>query len=996
MDSLRNIITSSSLHPAGPDSGIDACCNSASCTSGCSQPHPVEGGGVSGGGSGGCCGHTSQSEATSAIHDLSADVNDLPDDSPRTEDEAVSDDDGTDADHIIHTIAMDHSGTAIDCLDDLHALQIHVDHSDDGGEHDGAPLDNNRLFHQRVQLRDRGRMASKEEKQRQNEEIVTGIVSSSVSSETGSWESVFPQRTPTAILTDDAAAAAVVETAMPPTVTSVEAVPLIRTKDVRLPDFQFSSRQSTSSAASACFIDASSLMDESEMQLMGPQLPEVGCCGPKPDEPADLCEPSEVVTPDLHSPNLSDEQKLLHRVGPEPDRNMVLVDYDIKDQFASGPSSLLAVRLDSADGVEPPALDTEHQASGGTSDPEYRHRQDLERKQGHFLFRNSIQHYSGSVHVTPVRQMYHHDRDDGQSDMSLPSVYSTGSGDLGPPASLDPIAMGHCCSFSEPESGFYPDTPHNSIVHVDIPLVPVHIAGQAPPMIHDNDRMRPGQVEGPATIYRPPFDSPSVRRKTETCPILSGGLQTEDLQDEQTFKVGSFKEKPLSASLNSWVVDMSDCRSPKSERRRLDSVSSITSVNSNNGFAHSLDTKRPSQGTGFFVNLSDCASSLPPNISSVAAIDGKRGLDEAAGTAEAEKKNIFSMFIDFGDKKPINRREPISFTSRLSMAMQRQHPESTANSSDTESDRGDPANKPAVVRRTPTAARRMDPRNRHSWNEPNKTVASSSSTDRRRAEYTSSLSMPNGDHSGNIMSILDKIPLISKTSSMSADSPQSPLDDLTTSCSKSMSVYSNNSGKSMTSAEEDIKPEAPAVRRRRQDVEINETFDKSSRSSLPEEMLSTDTSPITDTDDVTFQNELDVDPLLDSILEQDAAVDNIVQQRADPVSDSRDAQTMESLQAIIERQQMLLLETVAEEPAPPSASTSAFVKLSDMDKPALKFELHSGEGGLSKSVGAGASRIERLFGDNGRQHRSGRSSAHPMSRSTGTTISSFLIVSEMY
>lgn len=1172
MDSVRHIITASALRPAGSDSGIDASsCNSGNNSAisnqafsgGSGRRGGSEGGTVGDGRGGGDDGgvvsgvlgvrdvHTSHSDATSAIHDLSGDVNDLPDDaSPLTEDEATvsnndyddDDDDGNDATGACEADTNTNSSTG-----DVHAnasggvivigggssddplrtaLQINVEPDALGQQTE----DNNLMFHSSraaAQLRDRTRMASKEEKQRQNEEIVI-MESSSVSSETGSWESVFPQRiTPiatSAVIVGDDAAAAITPLAAPieencsfdseeasgTTAGNRHAMPKAAGKEtmtVRLPDFSFKPN-SLVAASSACFIDASSLMDESELYAsntqLGPQLPEIACRGPRPELILDTAATSTamqppttdavVVSAELHSPNLSDEQKLLHRIGPEPmDRStnapLTNPDYDIQDQFASGPPpSLINMLLDgdtnmqslndtnmqSLQSVVEPITVSHHHVTEQSQPPssllnqfgavnsaatttssapaihdpadQTRHRQDLERKQGHFLFRNSIQHFSGQV-LSSVRSMFH-DRDDTHaptSDMSLPSIYSTGSGELGALASLDTNAStgATSCSLysSEPESGFYPDTPHNSIAHIDVPLVPQQppqpsgtAAASAPPATKHShsadDRMRPGQVEEPAaTIFRPPFDSPSVRRKTETCPILSGGLQTEDLHDDEAAtrasRIGSFREKSLSASLNSWVVDMSDCRSPKPERRRLDSVSSVASGVSSSGpsgFTQSLDTRRSSMGTGFFVNLTDCPSSLPPNLNlgNLKEVIDDGPASDRSGPAEAEKKNIFSMFIDFGDNKPVTaRREPhAALAARLSQSMRR-----ADSPSETVSDRGEtaaskPQSTPAIVRRTPTAARRcMDPRMRHSWTEPNKAASisgggGSSTTTTRRVEYISSMSMPTGDNNGgsvsgssSIMSILDKIPLISKTSSMSVDSPQSPFDDITTtSCSKSMSVYSNNSGKSMSASADEAAAAnkcgadtAPHVRKRRQDVEINETFDKSSRSSLPEEQLSTDTSPITDTDDVTFQNDMDPDPMLDTILEQgggggaeiassnSSGAAHKVEATAEEAAAA--AHTMETLQAIMERQQKLLLETVAEEPPPVStavaSTSSAFVKLSDMDKPAPKFELHSTEAeGLSQSLGAGANRIERLFGENS-SRRSGRHSMHLMSRSTG-------------
>lgn len=1033
MDTVRSLVVAASsgaLQTADSDSGIDAsCCNTVSGTLNSSQSVTPAEIGIG----------SSNSDAPSVAHDLSADAdaNDdaANDDSLCTENDSVSGVDG-DLDCGIsseHTDDPDPDATdGVDVDDDQPLAVFHMNVRQahelatvgDATTATTIMLDNNRLFQQRLQLRERGRMASKEEKQRQNEEIVI-MESSSVSSETGSWESVFPQRTPTVSGADATiGSASTNQTQAPLLPPHSPPPPPSKCTDIRLPDFQFTSKSSATTATSACFIDASSLMDDTELcasnETLGPQLPSVGCRGPKPDADSSSSAPT-----DLHSPNLSDEQKLLHRVGPNDVQSPQLVSQstadggayaDIKDQFASGPSiasSLVSVDVTTA--AAGSSSDISISTAESAAELQQRHRQDLERKQGHFLFCNSIQHFSGHV-LNPIARIggvgFHRDEqrtdDVMSSEISLPSMYSTGSADLATPASLDTFVA---APYSQPESGFYPDTPHNSIMHIEH-VAPVPIASTVS-AASDGDRRKEGRTEGPAeitTVYQRPFDSPSVRRKTETCPILSGGLQTEDLQDESTTAVRSLRDSSLSSSLNSWVVDMSDCRSPKQDRLRMDAV-------------HSLDTRSSgTSGARFFVDISDGdgASSLPPNMSTVAGPQQRRHGEATVGgetTATAEKKNIFSMFIDFGDKKPVARRDPTSFTSRLSMSMLRQHSEGSAAVSADTSETADVSAKqtPVVVRRNlpATRPRNADPHNRYSWNEPKS--KRTPSAPHRRIEYTSSLSMPNGseshghsDSGSGIMSILDKIPLISKTSSMVADSPQSPFDDLTSaSCTKSMSLYSNNSDRSgMLSSTEEARlagqPNADGIaqaplRKRRQDVEINETFDKSSRSSLPEEHLSTDdTSPITDTDDVTFQNELDEDPLLDMMLLQTAAAETdqpasatIMQPAESTVGPSH---TMESLQAIMERQQKLLLETVTEEPT----NTTAFVKLSDMDKPALKFELHSAEAAadLSKSIGMATSRIERLFGDGCRLPRSvvGRSAIHPMSRSTGEYAKMYILV----
>lgn len=881
MDEIRNTGAAN-----GSDSGIDGCASSS--YAGSSQSHPWQNT------------NHSHSEATSAALQDDIALNLCSDDASLTEDEALSDDN--------------------DCEVVANVLEAIERNS----------TENNRNFQQTATgvASTSGRLPSKEEKQRQNEEIVI-MESSSVSSETGSWESVFPQKTP-----DLGAEIETLDVVVPKLPTALREKENLRV----LPDFSFSSKP-ICSAAAACFIDASSLMDDTEVygSLTAPQLPEVGCCGPKPsgDLAAEIAGEPTLRESDLHSPNLSDEQKLLHRTIPEA--------YDIKDQFSLDTHQ-------SCTDSPPEATIRSTPDEGIKIDTESRHRQDLERKQGYFIFRNSIQHFSGQV----LSSSYPSAENPSPNFFSLPSVGSVDSNNFHHNPYLSEV------SDSDAEFGFMPDTPHNSIViHTEEPMKSTIKPVVAEQVCH-------GVVESPAQILRP-FDSPSVRRKTETCPIMSGGLLPEDTTACHKKKV-PVRDTSLSTSLKSWVVDMSDCQqSPKSNR--LEKT------------AQSLDLKRI--GTGFFVDMSDSDCHLEQSSSN-------------GSVPTEDKKNLFSMFIDIGEKKIVTRKDPSSFTSRLSSSFQKQTPLEIP--TDTEIFREQSS---GIFRRTPIRKPLTDSKKRHSWNDPPSQSSVILTTRDNPRMFTSSLSIPDGDKPSPPS---DKIPVMvrlsptNKTiSNASINSPLSPFDDVT-SC-KSMSAYSSYSNKSIpsgsvhSSAHEDAGQavENGVPRRRRQDVDINETFDKSS-SSLPDELLSTDaTSPITDTDDITYQNELELDP---SAHEQTAAEPQ--KTAAQPFESAQQAQTehtMESLQAAIERQQKLLLETVTEESTP--AAADSFVKLSDMDKP--KFKLHAEsnkictvetDDSLSRSIGTvptTTNRIERLFADSANKKLTGgRNGGQSMSRSTGT------------
>lgn len=871
------------------------------------------------------------------------------------------------------------------------------------------PDDNNKMF--RRQLCDRSRLSSKEEKQRQNEEIVI-LESSSVSSESGSWDPVFPQRTASTVNVHR-------ENVSTPSILT-QAVTFPRTPE-QSDTILIPSQSSTSRGA--CFIDASSLFDDTELafsslncqngsssKLLDDDVKEDS----QEKDQTEVCKESEIgkmnlkldstddLVSDLQSPNLSDEQKLFHR-GSEQRH-----DYDIKDQFSSDlcGQKIFTSPLDDRQGASDSSVPKENNSIVGEFDADYVVRQEQERKQGNFLFKNSIQHYSQTIQPTNL----HSDRD--ESDMSLPSIYSTNSepcNDFGQNYETssqyssnfgDSNEYGHAYSrcLSEAESGIYPDTPHNSIVNVDSPrcfsrsdtLQERHIKIPKKPFKCDESAPI---VSGGASIedFTPKLcESPSVRRKTETCPILSGGLLMSDFEDEPKPKI---IEKPKMTPRNAWVVDMSDCKSKRSDS----SSSSMTDIGSNRstdtpiersgsgsshksglGFYVSLNDMKPKKAeektvvkngahqmkksSGFYVDLSENENSR----------SGTPPVNHTQNTDESDKKNIFSMFIDFGVKKPVTKKEPSSFTSRLTKAIQKQNEEQSQSDSETNqktSDSDRDSDHAVVARRSCSPGKFRNETKRHSWN------TSKEKSVENPKSYTRSSSLCNDN---GIMSILDKIPFISKTSSMSIDSPHSPYDEF--SCSKSLSSYSNNSN-SLTSnsihssAECKNRTEIPDImatstRKRQKDAKINETFDKSSQGSLTDGILSKDSSPTTDTDDVTFQNDEPVvrNHLMETIIE--AKETNSPKKIPAHKPTAEEIHAMEALQATIEKQK-LLLETVNEE-----VQLSSFVKLSDMDKPGPKFELH-GEN-LSKSVGS--SRIGRLFIDG---KTTNRNTWQSMSRSQG-------------
>ncbi|XP_065077701.1 uncharacterized protein LOC135700962 [Ochlerotatus camptorhynchus] len=850
------------------------------------------------------------------------------------------------------------------------------------------------------------RSSTKEEKQRQNEEILI-MKSNSVSSENNSWETFSPSK---------------------PVTESFEAA----TDPAEIPSLV----QSKPGTSKACFIDASSLYDEDEVPY------------PSFMDSSLQRQQQEKASISL-SAILSDDEKLKSTNSQ--------AQIEVKDQYSSLPDNEFLtnkLHIKEREGTEC----TEEAIA----------RQESERKQGSFLFQNSIQQYSGHL-LEPNLQF----PDENYSDMSLPSVYSSGSE---PNYEYSSLALDNTSRFmttggintsgynsgsadyssrvahsTDQESSHYPDTPFNSIVHVNsaVSIPRAHRLSEdsressfdreshstpikIPKRMQKHDESAP-ILSGGASIedFTPKLcESPAIRRRTDTCPILSGGMSfEEDYKPEE-------RSRKLSSSAKSWVVDLKNC--PDDEKSAA--MSSIEHNRSGLGFFVDLGSiKTPEEdksivvnnkpqnrahhdlmkkSTGFYIDMSDGDSSRSntPKLTKPGTPPVKNSSSCNSSRAESvekdPKKNMFSMFIDIGSDSTL---KPSPAPRRLSAASA---VVSTKEEPTSMSVPSRPANlgsedkkncymfiesdsSPIVRRSNPPSVVKNESK-RHSWN-PTSTEGTFHERRIMNREYQRSTSVTSDK---GIMNILDKIPFLSKTSSMSIDSSVSPFEDFT--CSKSeLSTYSNHSissNSAHSSNESKVSPKdatgfiptemTASAKKKRKDVKINETFDKSSQGSVTDGILSSNedasqASTTTDTDDVTFQNNpadepnciLPTDPespkqvqeimLHTTVGKQMETIVEAVESSPKHIpsgSSSRKAQhTMETLHATIEKQKQLL-ETVSENV---ESQSSSFVKLSDMDKPPVapaKFELHSSSGNGSASAGymsnsAGSNRVARLFGD---------------------------------
>lgn len=858
--------------------------------------------------------------------------------------------------------------------------------------------------------------STKEEKQRHNEEIVV-MESVSASSETGSWESV-------------------------PTLEKHQE----ESKDVKENCRLFLRTERcynydiapSVSAKPRSFIDASSLLDEEDLIYTPPP----SACH-KSYNAVNLAqlqqsfdaEDKDDCATSAHSSSLNNYNKfenMNEEVKPQT--------YDIKDQFSAIDKPFKREQKSHSSRFD----------DGGSS-------RESEKHKGNLIFQNAIPQFSGHL----IKQL---NDENYTSDMSIQSVYSSNSGEpkelndfTNTPSHYNSLCentsdynSGYSRIQSDSDSIVLPETPFNSIVQVARQLKifeatdgDEHVDGNVEQSDSERQASCPMRIpkrtmkydefapvlSGGASVkdFTPKLcESPLTRRKTDSCPIVSGGsIDLVDVEDKPRRR-----DPQKSSSSHSWVVDFNELHIHESDDRQPKSLD-YSSANNALGFyvdfnsLNSHDTKptksiddtkhnlnknlekaNSKKSTGFYVDFSDnSCPETPKHVVQTAEAKPK--------ATTSDKKNIFSMFIDFNEDKsikPETHKEESVQEREVSTNKPKLEQATSKESNDDDKDRKGcymfiESDSP-VVRRRSLINSKSDVK-RHSWNVNPQDGPSEAQSTAKKYQRSTSVTNEKG-----IMNILEKIPILSKTSSMSIDSSVSPYEDF--SCSKSFSSYSNNS---VTTSNSSIDQSGTKIllddnimtqssKKRRKDAKLNETFDKSSQGSITEGILSNDDSQAesTDTDDVTFQNNEQEEPsslelrkdistgdfktkmeTIPEISESSPHKKNAAKKEADKDDEKKEVElkietyTMESLQALIEKQKQIL-ETETE------SSSVSFVKLSDLDKPPpptqhKQFENNS----MSNSAGA---RVSRLFHETGHrsltlQYESRHNNSWNMSRSTG-------------
>ncbi|CAG9558321.1 unnamed protein product [Danaus chrysippus] len=447
--------------------------------------------------------------------------------------------------------------------------------------------------------------SSKEEKQRQNEEIVI-LESSSVSSETGSWESVFPPR-----MVDKEICEKFINTERHHNKQDVvlrrnnpTSLAVIKNVDISL-------------KSTPCFIDAASLADEEQSVELRKS---------DQNESANLSS-DHTPTPSQPVP-CSKVNKLDHSPGDWSESN------ENEDSLEQGDNK-------DADSIQKDLSPT--------------------------IFE-----------MTPIAE-----------DSLISNIFDRSTEAKIDKETYDSNAMSGCetekATSLSTSTVYMGTTPHNSILSLKSSSIKnydseesendtIHISKESLINFRQSRYNESSPiVSGGASIedVRSPKlnqQSPLVRRKIENTPIVTGACYPNVDSNENSVPKAA---KPVCAS--AWVVDMaSDCNatessintsnsslnSKKSNDKTYDNLKSESKANSSessNKSRCSVDSDSSEKsGHKFYIDLSSLPDPLPPEKPNV--IDNN-----------SEKKNIFSMFIDLGEKSTLKE-----MPSRLSSSLNSQ------------------------------------------------------------------------------------------------------------------------------------------------------------------------------------------------------------------------------------------------------------------------------------------------------------------------------------
>lgn len=520
----------------------------------------------------------------------------------------------------LHDILSDETNNSFDAsssseLKQLQKLKICSQQVSHAGTTASQTDLNERKFNNPMSITDTCGTSSKEEKQRQNEEIVI-LESSSLSSETGSWESVFPPKAPV----NDICQKFINHERQNSSRTELKSNCSSSTNIHQTPinpigELCPSLVQKSPFKSSSCFIDAASLADEGETFIsVNTDSNEVGIsCSSvrktlKDDSPNDCSEDNEnedsleQVDNDVDSIQ-KDDSPVIFEMTPITEDSLNTNAYE----NAPGMPDLHSTSLENASvNLNKPDFVGENEKATTTK----------------LIFQTS----------TPNNSIISVDPQD------FPHLNESGIDIKPPKRENERIRKPYIEPIEKVNEDYHKFRKHSN----ESPI----ISGGA--SIEDH-LPNVGSYSG----------SPMSKRKIENIPIVSGAyIPDKEIMDKQA--------KPVT-NAHAWVVDMSQSNEDNNQVKPNANANSkpvmkpcfpikdtlkSTSNSETSKSRSSVDSDSSEKSTHkFYIDLSTLPDATPPD----------QNLDEDNN----EKKNIFSMFIDLGDNSTVVKEMPARLSSSL-------------------------------------------------------------------------------------------------------------------------------------------------------------------------------------------------------------------------------------------------------------------------------------------------------------------------------------------
>lgn len=214
-----------------------------------------------------------------------------------------------------------------------------------------------------------------------------------------------------------------------------------------------------------------------------------------------------------------------------------------------------------------------------------------------------------------------------------------------------------------------------------------HILPEVRDLIDTEKRDGPESLPWNSTSSDNEVSSPLfTRRETEGVAILSGAAPALLLSEQKPEKKSI--RAPLTSSLSAaWVVDISDIRNSPESRRKVEDLS-FCEVQ---GEQASMEPKSLTSSLGYFIDLNDPRQGMKDKCDSIQSSEGRKISRQSSDSGKVEKQNaceffvdlnhptddlsksseatassekkLFSMFIDIGDK--VRPRAKPDLTSRI-------------------------------------------------------------------------------------------------------------------------------------------------------------------------------------------------------------------------------------------------------------------------------------------------------------------------------------------